>query len=757
MIYDKKPSVYSDRGTIGSAEELDAYGVWVKSEPQDLVSDLAEAAGFSNGAVPYESYEMGFDIPEGESVQGDFGDSYADDSYTESYEDELGASTIGATVPLSSGEISNELLLKISNELSSIRSELNILKNEFAEIRAETGAALHTRDFSDDTGEDEKITLTPAQHSDFFDDADEDEKITLTGDELDNILSSANLSSEEFPGDELVVHEDMDFDPLREEDEAALKELSEQNEAFAEQDTAFQDAIADLDDSEKHEDIEDIEIDFDNLGMNLTYTEEEVPPLLSLDDGEETSVETSTFDSEFEPLPLEESPEPSFSVSELDEVTELTEGDTFNELSEEIVVQEDGEELRELRLEGASPITFPPEDSTYLEDDLSADIISSITTSDEEPLDAPIEQSETLEDHPLDITLDDGDFDLSLDSFSDENVSAEQMTDELQAEEIEFSELQGQELELPLENMEEASIDLSSAIIDEPDLSTEIVETPLEEPVLEDVSLSMDDFDLGHDFDNEEITDEVPVSDDLAPVAEEIVSDDLVAEEILADDLVIEEVVSEDIAPVAEEVVLEDVPEEDIAPVTEEIVSDDLVTEEIVMEDLSPVDDFATAGFADSDLDAKEIDFAVDDLGDSIDLDMDDDNLVEVDNLVTDDFEASVARDTKDEGLLAPEIIPEGFEVNAEEAAVSLDDDLEVFTEEELPLVKLEAEEPSAKEAVSAASEPSIPSGMKTDLKKVLSYMDHLLESLPEDKIEEFAKSEYFDAYKKLFKDLGLA
>jgi hypothetical protein len=34
--------------------------------------------------------------------------------------------------------------------------------------------------------------------------------------------------------------------------------------------------------------------------------------------------------------------------------------------------------------------------------------------------------------------------------------------------------------------------------------------------------------------------------------------------------------------------------------------------------------------------------------------------------------------------------------------------------------------------------------------------MDQLLESLPEDKIEEFAKSEYYETYKKLFEELGL-
>ena len=34
--------------------------------------------------------------------------------------------------------------------------------------------------------------------------------------------------------------------------------------------------------------------------------------------------------------------------------------------------------------------------------------------------------------------------------------------------------------------------------------------------------------------------------------------------------------------------------------------------------------------------------------------------------------------------------------------------------------------------------------------------MDQLLESLPEEKIQEFAKSEYFGVYKKLFEELGL-
>jgi len=54
------------------------------------------------------------------------------------------------------------------------------------------------------------------------------------------------------------------------------------------------------------------------------------------------------------------------------------------------------------------------------------------------------------------------------------------------------------------------------------------------------------------------------------------------------------------------------------------------------------------------------------------------------------------------------------------------------------------------------ASDFEIPSELKKELKNILGYMDQLLESLPEEKIEEFAKSQYFDSYKKLFKELGL-
>ena len=51
----------------------------------------------------------------------------------------------------------------------------------------------------------------------------------------------------------------------------------------------------------------------------------------------------------------------------------------------------------------------------------------------------------------------------------------------------------------------------------------------------------------------------------------------------------------------------------------------------------------------------------------------------------------------------------------------------------------------------------AIPPELRSDIKAVLSYIDQMLENLPEDKIAEFAKSPYFPLYKQLFSELGIS
>ena len=65
----------------------------------------------------------------------------------------------------------------------------------------------------------------------------------------------------------------------------------------------------------------------------------------------------------------------------------------------------------------------------------------------------------------------------------------------------------------------------------------------------------------------------------------------------------------------------------------------------------------------------------------------------------------------------------------------------------------------TAKDTAADNSDDSanISTNLKQDIKSVLLYMDQLLENLPEDKIVEFAKSDEFVTYKKLFSELGLS
>jgi pilus assembly protein FimV len=55
-----------------------------------------------------------------------------------------------------------------------------------------------------------------------------------------------------------------------------------------------------------------------------------------------------------------------------------------------------------------------------------------------------------------------------------------------------------------------------------------------------------------------------------------------------------------------------------------------------------------------------------------------------------------------------------------------------------------------------AGQTEELPEDLREDVKSVLSYLDQLLEALPDEKIRQFAQSEYFGVYKRLFEELGL-
>ncbi len=119
-----------------------------------------------------------------------------------------------------------------------------------------------------------------------------------------------------------------------------------------------------------------------------------------------------------------------------------------------------------------------------------------------------------------------------------------------------------------------------------------------------------------------------------------------------------------------------------------------------------------------------------------------------------DDMEETIIEMPSEEPVSEEEPVVEDEPVADEEPAA--EDEPVADEEPEVSEDTTVAEEPAA-EGETSETDAAIPEDLKEDVKSVLMYMDQLLENLPEEKIAEFARSEHFDVYKKLFTELGLA
>jgi hypothetical protein len=217
MATKKNPSIYDDRGAIGSSDELDEYGVWVKLEPQELSgAELENLSDFDDGFDSEFSLDedIGEDFPLdglGDSAEG--GDAIFNDlealrpapepgpDQSESVPEEAAPQTESPQAEAQGGkaDLSSELLLKISEELSSIKGELAKLKGELATIR-NANPDRHDPDRTASANEAEP----KAEGAGFFGEADDD-KISLTGDELDTIIHAADFAEGAGPDIEAGV------------------------------------------------------------------------------------------------------------------------------------------------------------------------------------------------------------------------------------------------------------------------------------------------------------------------------------------------------------------------------------------------------------------------------------------------------------------------------------------------------------------------------------------------------------------------
>ncbi len=307
-------------------------------------------------------------------------------------------------------------------------------------------------------------------------------------------------------------------------------------------------------------------------------------------------------------------------------------------------------------------------------------------------------------------------------------------------------------------------------------------ETPAPEPV--EMPVQSEDLDLPEEAEPADDT-LVLTDDDLLPTAGMPGGSAAAPEEDLPADLVLEELTGDDSSPASgandssemPEIDLEEIPEmesePEIAPAYRvDSAMDDEGSETIDLETLDLGEEPVVINAVPEQVEEIE------DLQDAEEvMELEDAPAAKASGKSaarqTDDVDlealAAEAEDLEDDVPVAP--VVEDLEIGelesmADEAGgivtpqKEIEIDFEADLAEEVESIPASAEPADAEEVSemkpSAGAAGEVPDNLKDEIRTVLKYMDHLLEALPDEKIQEFASSDYFVMYKKLFEDLGL-
>ena len=160
----------------------------------ELEVETSSAHSEETSDAPYEA-----DLSDVEILEDNlFEESPAETSALDLVSDEINSIDEKVKRARQGESFESSILLKIEQELASIKSELSTLKSEISSLKIGTHKP-SIGDISDEPKLEESV-------SGFFDD-DEDETIALTGDELDNILNTADITEES--GDTLETEPDV--------------------------------------------------------------------------------------------------------------------------------------------------------------------------------------------------------------------------------------------------------------------------------------------------------------------------------------------------------------------------------------------------------------------------------------------------------------------------------------------------------------------------------------------------------------------
>jgi hypothetical protein len=765
MANEKKTSIYSDRGTIGSPEELDEYGVWVKNEPQDLSS-----TDFDYQKFPEES-DLEMDLPDlGDDLAGEDLPEFDAGLDLESFPDLETTDDLADFETIPEENFSEELpdfdlppepqedfltsdqgpAVEDLPEFGDIGEDLDFSVESFPELPLEEDLVLSgtpqddlsvsTDDMFEDPPEAEdrsppRLEDTPADEfspqdpeppledvsmEDFLDTSSPGSVPPLLNDPVAEPPFSGNP-----PGEERAVSKGSDLSTqllMRIADE--LSSIKVEISTLKEELTAFR--RADTPREEPKKDKAPGFFDEEDDNEKITLTGDEINNILNMANFiEETGTDAAEdppddlVPEDFPPAdlsPEEAAPEsgaqdqssrktfPKFSLAEFPQTPEKTVPETVFAEAPVEDTGDTGEEPAETEdSDWTNPGLSPEELKIFELPELDDDDFSDIELLDipgdselppEEPLPLPAEEPEEFQ--PL------------------REEEAESPTET--PEDLKY--LEGESLVKDQDRFDDDVLDLTDAVIDEPNISGNLVENVLQEPSPDSIAINLDmEEPLIPEADDE------PEDEPLEALVDEI------GDLFIDDENAVELLHEDNVKPV--DMALEP------AELPEIFAGEADASPEAL--DKSPAAVEEPAEFPE--IFAEEAGASPEALDKSPAAEEEPAELPEV-------FaeEADASPEALDKSPAAEEEPAEFPEIFAEEAGASP----EAVPEEAAEAVPARGGTPGA-----SGARP-LPDNLKQELKVVLSYMDQILESLPDEKIEEFARSEHFNTYKKLFEELGL-
>lgn len=780
-----------------NTNELESYGVWVKnstggSDNPETSADTSDELNLDDG---------GLDLPDFDD--SDFSDMFKDEPQSSDSEniDDFGSED---DTTLSTDELANitdgfeveqvdapaeetELDLgdfDIADSTESAVTEENAVTDEISEV---------STDDSNSENNDEEISL-----DDFMDGGFSDESVAAGNNGYEpGAEPSASSDTEELSLDDFMDGDSFDSAP----DTAKESEVIE-DEAPLDMDISFDDS-ADSVETEDNSSLEmsaDDDLDEDTDTVDTTETEE-----VSMDDfgSSFTSEETSepvhdassdninTEDIDLSDFGIDANAEETPIVQDVEEAKnkekivdyDLSVGNentatapVVNEIKDDSAVEE---------IEEVNPVSDADEkNNTTVDNSLLQQIVSELSNLKEEmnQLKTNLQEIKThesvnpglavaagaaglaagaaLADNDIDpekaeedkggfFSGDDEDETIAL-SFDelDNIMNTAEFGDTVEADTNTPDEepvIEETAVDLPSENTEIEEIPDTSddTVIEESVISSEVeadiedssVDTEIENAISDEKDTSLDDinFDEGQndnfDFSDEKL--EEPKIDEFIPDGnDELYENEDLPDEISipkSDDLLVESTSSDFMDSVKETVDEDETSAEFIPDATEEENMTDLPSE--LPEEIQDTSDSEVS-----------VDFAAEDAP-VFDEEKIDDDIPTVEKVINEDAED----ETEEENFTSVESFTEAPAAASFAEVDNLDNTLS-----ESNLAYLDKQNAESSDTIANAD-------LKQDIKSVLLYMDQLLENLPEDKIVEFAKSDEFVTYKKLFSELGLS